>query len=83
MCVDNTTEHVYIMLEDRLEALFKKPEEYTIIETMVGRSLEGKKYKPLFPYFESMKSTEPDKGAFRILWLVKHVVMIVCMDFGW
>ena len=58
------------MLEDRLDALFKKPEEYTIIERIVGRSLEGKKYKPLLPYFENMKLSEPDKGAFRVLWLV-------------
>ena len=26
------TGNVYIMLEDRLEALFRKPEEYTILE---------------------------------------------------
>ena len=67
-CTDNTTDGVYIMLEDRLEALFKKPEEYTILERMMGRSLEGKKYKPLFPYFETMKSSEPNTGAFRVLW---------------
>lgn len=66
--LDNTTESVYIMLEDRLEALFKKPEEYTIIERVTGRSLEGKKYKPLLPYYEHMKSTKPDEGAFRVLW---------------
>ena len=56
------------MLEDRLEALFKSPEEYTILEKMTGASLEGKKYKPLFPYFEYMKSTDSNKGAFRVLW---------------
>lgn len=55
------------MLEDRLDALFKKPEEYTVLGKMTGASLEGKKYKPLFPYFEHMKSTEPDQGAFRVL----------------
>ena len=56
------------MLEDRLDALFKKPEEYTIIERFLGHSLEGRKYKPLFPYFDTMKSAEPSKGAFRVLW---------------
>ena len=55
------------MLEDRLDALFKKPEEYTLLGKMTGASLEGKKYKPLFSYFEHMKSTEPDQGAFRVL----------------
>ena len=32
---DNTTNRVYIMMEVRLEALFKKPEEYTILERFV------------------------------------------------
>ena len=55
------------MLEDRLIALFKTPEEYTVLEKMTGSSLLGKKYKPLFPYFQSLKSSEADKGAFRIV----------------
>lgn len=29
---DNGTENTYIMMEARLDALFKKPEEYTVIE---------------------------------------------------
>ena len=29
---DNGTESTYIMMEARLDALFKKPEEYTVIE---------------------------------------------------
>lgn len=70
---DNTTDSVYIMLEDRLDALFKAPEEYTLIDKMRGVSLEGKKYKPLFPYFEHMKSTEPNKGAFRVLWYIEYL----------
>ena len=65
--LDNTTEKVYIMLEDRLAALFKQPEEYTILERMVGASLVGKKYKPLFNYFAHLKTAEPNKGAFRIV----------------
>lgn len=62
------------MLEDRLEALFKKQEEYTIIERLTGRSLEGKKYKPLLPYFENMKSNNSNEGAFRVLWYVPSSV---------
>ena len=66
---DNSTGNVYIMLEDRLEALFKKPEEYTILEggRFKGSTLVGKKYEPLFPYFAHLKSTEPDIGAFRVV----------------
>ena len=57
------------MLEDRLEALFKKPEEYTILEgsPFKGSTLVGKKYQPLFPYFAHLKLAEPDKGTFRIV----------------
>lgn len=68
LAIDKSTSSVYIMMEDRLGALFKTSEEYRIIETMVGSSLEGKKYKPLFSYFQHMKSTNPDEGAFRVLW---------------
>ena len=66
---DNSTGNVYIMLEDRLEALFKTPEEYTILEggRFKGSTLVGKKYEPLFPYFAHLKSTEPDNGAFRVV----------------
>lgn len=32
LSADNTTNRVYIMMEARLEALFKKPEEYTVLE---------------------------------------------------
>ena len=66
---DNSTGNIYIMLEDRLEALFKKPEEYTVMEggRFLGSALVGKKYQPLFEYFAHLKSTEPDSGAFRIV----------------
>ncbi|XP_066285526.1 isoleucine--tRNA ligase, cytoplasmic-like isoform X3 [Branchiostoma lanceolatum] len=59
---DNTTNQVYIMMEARLEALFKKPEEYTILDRFKGSTLFGKGYKPLFPYFSERKKS----GAFRI-----------------
>ncbi|XP_065669203.1 isoleucine--tRNA ligase, cytoplasmic isoform X2 [Hydra vulgaris] len=61
---DNSNEKVYIMMEDRLESLFKNNTEYTIISRFPGRDLKGKTYKPLFPYFEKLKSSD---GAFQIL----------------
>ncbi len=64
---DNDSGKVYIMLEDRLGALFKKEEEYTILDQMKGAGLVGKKYQPLFPYFQQLKSTQPNQGAFRVL----------------
>lgn len=60
---DKTTEKVYIMMEARLNALFKKEEEYTILGKFAGKTLEGLQYEPLFNYFEKMKAT----GAFRIV----------------
>ena len=55
------------MLEDRLDALFKMADEYVVIERMKGEALVGRKYQPLFPYFAHLKSSEPDKGAFRVV----------------
>ena len=66
--LDNTSSKVYIMLEDRLDALFKTSDEYTVLDKFLGNSLEGKKYLPLFDYFLHLKSTEPSKGAFRVFW---------------
>lgn len=60
---DNTTSKVYIMMEARLEALFKKDDEYTVLDRFKGQRLRGKRYKPLFPYFEHLKA----KGAFQVL----------------
>lgn len=61
---DNNTSNVYIMMEARLEALFKHPDEYTILEKFPGQVLENKRYKPLFPYFTYMREKS---GAFRVL----------------
>lgn len=66
--IDKSTGSVYIMLEDRLDALFKTADEYNVLERMNGSVLEGMKYKPLFPYFKYMKSAIANEGAFRILW---------------
>ena len=51
---DKATGHQYILLEKRLEALYKNPaegKEYTVQGRMKGEELVGKKYKPLFDYF--------------------------------
>ena len=58
---------MYIMLEDRLGALFKTAEEYHVLEKIQGASLVGKKYQSLFDYFVHFKSSEEGKGAFRIV----------------
>lgn len=60
---DNATGKVYIMMKSRIEALFKKPEDYTVQNSFKGDALRGKGYEPLFPYFKKYK----EKGAFRVL----------------
>merc|ERR550525_2126080 len=64
---DNKSEKVYIMMEARLVELFKKPEDYTVLEKMKGTQLVGLTYTPLFPYFQHMKSEAPGQGAFRVV----------------
>ncbi|KAJ9574051.1 hypothetical protein L9F63_008577, partial [Diploptera punctata] len=54
---------IYILMEARLEALYKKDDQYTVLETFKGEKLKGKRYKPLFPYFTHLK----EKGAFQVL----------------
>ncbi|XP_050412605.1 isoleucine--tRNA ligase, cytoplasmic [Patella vulgata] len=61
---DNNTNKQYIMMEARLSALFKQPDEYTVLSKFKGKTLEGKTYEPLFTYFQEMKKTN---SAFRIL----------------
>lgn len=42
---------VYILAETRLEATFKDPTKFEVLEKVLGRKLEGLKYEPLFDYF--------------------------------
>ncbi|XP_074594988.1 isoleucyl-tRNA synthetase [Brevipalpus obovatus] len=60
---DETRKAIYILMEARLTELYKKPGGYKILEKFEGKTLEGKKYIPLFKYFENLKS----EGAFRVL----------------
>ncbi|XP_059185141.1 isoleucine--tRNA ligase, cytoplasmic [Centropristis striata] len=60
---DNATEKVYILMEARLGALFKSESEYTLLDKFPGKTLKGKKYKPLFPYFAKCG----EKGAFQVV----------------
>ncbi|XP_061893468.1 isoleucine--tRNA ligase, cytoplasmic [Entelurus aequoreus] len=60
---DNTTGKTYIMMESRLGALFKSENEYMLLDKFPGKTLRGKKYKPLFNYFAKCG----DKGAFQVV----------------
>ncbi len=67
LCAEGVSGRVYLLLEERLSALFKSEQEYTILDKMQGKQLCGMKYEPLFPYYQGLKSTEPGQGAFRIV----------------
>jgi len=58
------SDKVYIVCEDLLETTLKllKVSEHTVLEKFKGQQLEGLKYEPLFPYFESFA----EKGCFQI-----------------
>ena len=58
-------------MEARLEALFKKEEEYTVLEKFQGKKLEGQKYKPLFPYFSHV--------SFCDFKLIYELIVCVCV----
>uniref|UniRef100_A0A7N6C2P1 isoleucine--tRNA ligase n=1 Tax=Anabas testudineus TaxID=64144 RepID=A0A7N6C2P1_ANATE len=60
---DNATGKTYIMMEARLGALFKAENEYTLLDKFPGKTLKGKKYKPLFQYFAKCG----EKGAFQVV----------------
>lgn len=55
---DQQTGKFYILAEGRVRANFK---DYKVVEIFKGKRLEGKKYRPLFPYFEKTPS------AFRVV----------------
>ena len=55
---------VYVLMEARLEAVFPTG-DYEILVKFPGAKLEGKRYVPVFPYFN--KLGENGNGAFRVL----------------
>lgn len=62
---DEKTGRKYVMMKDRLCELFdtKKKKGYVIEEEFLGKTLEGIKYEPLFPFFADWA----EKGAFRVI----------------
>jgi isoleucyl-tRNA synthetase len=52
---EKATGKVYILMEARVEALFKSPDLYEVLGSMFGKELKGKKYKPIFDYFANVR----------------------------
>ena len=53
----------YIVAASRLDVIFPDAGARTVEATMLGSSLEGLSYEPLFPYFKNLR----EAGAFRVL----------------
>lgn len=51
---DNSNGKQYIMMQARLVALFKSPDEYQVVSVFKGETLRGKSYLPLFPYYSQV-----------------------------
>uniref|UniRef100_A0A158Q609 Isoleucine--tRNA ligase, cytoplasmic n=1 Tax=Dracunculus medinensis TaxID=318479 RepID=A0A158Q609_DRAME len=71
--LDKSSSKKYILMEEviltttkkqRISELFKNTDLYEILDRFKGKTLEGKTYHPLFPYFQHLKKK---LGAFRIL----------------
>ncbi|TPX34885.1 isoleucine---tRNA ligase [Synchytrium microbalum] len=60
---DNKTGALYILMEKRLEILYKNDTMYTILEKFKGSHMKGWAYEPLFPYFAHYAKA----GAFVML----------------
>ncbi|MBN8525828.1 MAG: isoleucine--tRNA ligase [Planctomycetes bacterium] len=58
---DAATTDVYLVAKDRLAAIYKKPEQYRVLEEVQGKTLVGTRYEPLFPYHAGRA------GAFRVI----------------
>lgn len=52
----------YILAESRLGHYYKDESEYEIVARLTGADLEGRSYRPIFPYFADLA----EQGAFRV-----------------
>jgi isoleucyl-tRNA synthetase len=54
---------LYYIARDRIAAYYKKPDAYEVLEELPGKTLVGRRYEPLFPYFADAKA----RGGFRVI----------------
>ncbi len=58
---DKSDGTIFLLAKELVGNFWKSEEEYTIVKTVVGKDLEGKKYEPLFDYFKE------NENSFQIL----------------
>jgi len=54
-------ENTFILAKERLAAYYKSSDEYTVLQELKGRDLEGLRYVPIFDYFKNR-----DKRFFQV-----------------
>lgn len=59
---DHDSKRQYIIAKTCLPNYYKDPSKYTILASMQGKDLQGKRYKPPFEYFANAS-----EGAFRVI----------------
>ncbi|CAG2181444.1 unnamed protein product, partial [Oppiella nova] len=59
---DRKLNALFVLMEARLESLYKKADEYEVLDRFKGKTLDHKGYQPLFPYFAHRKAN----GAFIV-----------------
>lgn len=65
------------MMEARLESLFKKKDEYQVLDKFVGSTLAGKKYKPLFPYYADVSVSLKIETTVQLYWLNQNQKILI------
>jgi len=58
---DSQSKDVYLIAKERVEAYYKKQEQYRVVAEVPGTTLVGLTYEPLFPYLAGRTS------AFRVI----------------
>lgn len=52
-------------MEERVHQLYKSADDYEVLEVFEGKTLEGTKYDPVFPYFKHLE--DAGRKVFRVL----------------
>lgn len=62
LVLDNDSKEKYILAKSRLQAYYRKEDEYSILKEFKGKELEGQRYEPLFSYFKNIS-----ENAFKVV----------------
>lgn len=61
--IDHASKRHFILASSRLSSYYKNEADYTIVKTVPGAELEGKRFIPIFDYFID----RVHQGAFRVI----------------